>query len=149
MTADRPSIKAAEFLKLLSYSSLPYGVQPAVSNTEVMACLAFVGDEHICCLSTFRACLCHACSAIMSEDTFSFHACVSDEMGMRRSDIADWCLLRLEADCGVVRVACVVAVSGPVQGRQHIVGAIQWRRLSDRPVVMKLRIQKELVSLNT
>ena len=103
-----------------------------------MACLVFLGDEHICYLSTLQACLCHACSVITSEDTSFFHACVSDEMGMCRSDVADWFLLRLEADCGVIRVAYVVAVSGPVQGRQHIAGAVQWCRLLDRLPIIKL-----------
>jgi len=43
----------------------------------------------------------------------------------------------------------VLVVSGLVQGRQHIAGAVQWRRVLNRPVVINLRTYKELESLNT
>jgi hypothetical protein len=77
-----------------------------------MACLAFVGDERICYLSALQACFCHVHPAITSQETFFLYACVSDVMGMRRSDVGDWFLLRLEADCGVIRALCACDV-GP------------------------------------
>lgn len=43
----------------------------------------------------------------------------------------------------------MVAVSGLVQGRQHIAGAVQCRRLLDRLVAIKLRMYEELESLST